>query len=188
MINMIANDVTRIYTNKLIDNGVEYNKGDLVIDAEIASELFNLSPKYDTVLVKINGDKIKLYGIDKTKTEIPVSYKDSSSKIMLEDWYAVTRSIDDLLNKPSDLYTGESLEILTYDTEDNGLDYNIKLSYIKTDVKGLYKLKSQTKDNVYVSYIWLNNAEANDLIKNHAIISTEKLNNDYGAEFLSSLK
>jgi hypothetical protein len=107
---------------------------------------------------------------------------------MLEDWYAVTRSIDSLLNKPSDLYTGESLEVLTYDTEDTGLDYNIKLSYIKTDIKGLYKLKSQTKDNTYYSYTWLNNTEANDLIKNNAIISTEKLNHDYGAEFLSSLK
>ena len=107
---------------------------------------------------------------------------------MLEDWYAVTRSIDSLLNKPNNLYTGESLEVLTYDTEDTGLDYNIKLSYIKTDVKGLYKLKSQTKDNVYVSYTWLDNNEANNLIKNHAIISTKKLNNDYGAEFLSSLK
>jgi len=188
MINMIANDVTRIYTNKLVDNGVEYQKGDLVIDAEVASELFNLSPEYDKVLVKVNGDKIKLYGVDKTKTEINISYKDESSRLMLEDWYAVTRSIDGLLNKPDNLYTGESLEVLTYDTDDTGLDYNIKLSYIKTDTKGLYKLKSQTKDNVYVSYTWLDNAEANDLIKNHAIISTEKLNNDYGAEFLSSLK
>ena len=188
MINMIANDVTRIYTNKLIDNGIEYNKGDLVIDAEVASELFNLSPEYDKVLVKINGDKIKLYGIDKTTTEIPMSYKDASSKLMLDDWYAVTRSIDGLLNKPSDLYTGESLEVLTYDTEDTGLDYDIKISYIKTNVKGLYKLKSQTKDNVYISYTWLDNTEANDLIKKHAIISTEKLNNDYGAEFLTSLK
>ena len=44
MINMLANDVTRIYTNRLEDNGVEYQKGDLVIDAEVASELFNLSP------------------------------------------------------------------------------------------------------------------------------------------------
>lgn len=188
MLNALANDVTRIYTNRLVDNGVEYQKGDLVIDAEIASELFNLSPEYDKVLVKVNGDKIKLYGVNNNKTEIPVFYKDASSKLMLEDWYAVTRSIDSLLNKPSDLYTGESLEVLTYDTEDTGLDYNIKLSYIKTDVKGLYKLKSQTKDNVYVSYTWLDNNEANNLIKNHAIISTEKLNNDYGAEFLSSLK
>ena len=188
MINMIANDVTRIYTNKLADNGVEYQKGDLVIDAEIASELFDLSPEYDKVLVKVNGDKIKLYSVDKNKTEINLSYKDASSKLMLEDWYAVTRSIDSLLNKPSDLYTGESLEVLTYDTEDTGLDYNIKLSYIKTDIKGLYKLKSQTKDNTYYSYTWLNNTEANDLIKNNAIISTEKLNHDYGAEFLSSLK
>lgn len=188
MLNMLANDVTRIYTNKIIDNGVEYQKGDLVIDAEIASELFNLSPEYDKVLVKVNGDKIKLYGVNNNKTEIPVSYKDASSRLMLEDWYAVTRSIDGLINKPDNLYTGESLEVLTYDTEDTGLDYNIKLSYIKTDVKGLYKLKSQTKDNVYVSYTWLDNDEANDLIKHHAIISTEKLNHDYGAEFLSSLK
>lgn len=188
MINMIANDVSRIYTNKIIDNGIEYSKGDLVIDSEVASELFNLSPEYNKVLVKINGDKIKLYSVDKNKTEINLSYKDASSKLMLEDWYAVTRSIDSLLNKPSDLYTGESLEVLTYDTEDNGLDYNIKLSYIKTNVKGLYKIKSQTKDNIYISYTWLDNDEANDLIKNHAIISTEKLNNDYGAEFLSSLK
>ena len=188
MINALANDVTRIYTNKIIDNGVEYQKGDLVIDAEVASELFNLSPEYDKVLVQINGNKIKLYGVNNNKTEINLSYKDASSKLMLEDWYAVTRSIDSLLNKPIDLYTGESLEVLTYDTEDTGLDYNIKLSYIKTDVKGLYKLKSQTKDNVYVSYTWLDNNEANNLIKNHAIISTEKLNNDYGAEFLSSLK
>lgn len=188
MLNMLANDVTRIYTNRLIDNGVEYQKGDLVIDAEVASELFNLSPEYDKVLVKVNGDNIKLYGVNNNKTEIPVSYKDESSRLMLEDWYAVTRSIDGLINKPDNLYTGESLEVLTYDTEDTGLDYNIKLSYIKTDVKGLYKLKSQTKDHVYVSYIWLDNTEANDLIKHHAIISTEKLNNDYGAEFLSSLK
>lgn len=188
MINMIANDVTRIYTNRLVDNGFEYNKGDLVIDADVASELFNLSPEYDKVLVQINGNKIKLYGVNNNKTEIPVSYKDESSRLMLEDWYAVTRSIDGLINKPDNLYTGESLEVLTYDTEDTGLDYNIKLSYIKTDVKGLYKLKSQTKDNVYYSYTWLDNAEANNLIKHHAIISTEKINNDYGAEFLSSLK
>lgn len=188
MLNMLANDVTRIYTNKIIDNGVEYQKGDLVIDAEIASELFNLSPEYDKILVQINGNKIKLYDVNNNKTEIPVSYKDASSRLMLEDWYAVTRSIDGLINKPDNLYTGESLEVLTYDTEDTGLDYNIKLSYIKTNVTGLYKLKSQTKDNVYYSYTWLDNAEANNLIKHHAIISTEKINNDYGAEFLSSLK
>ena len=31
-VNMISNDVTRIYTNQVTENGITYAKGDLVID------------------------------------------------------------------------------------------------------------------------------------------------------------
>ena len=186
--NMIANDVERIYTSPVTENNIAYNKSDLVIDAEVANELFSVSPKYTKVLVQVNGDKIKLYGIDKTKTEIPVKYANKKSEEMLNDWYAVVRSIDTLLAKPTDLYTGKSLNFSTYDTDENGHNYNIKLSFVKTDVKGLYKLKSQTVDNTYYSYTWLDNKEANDLLKQHAILSNEVLHNDDGVEFFTSLK
>ena len=89
--NMIANDVERIYTSPVTENNIAYNKGDLVIDAEVANELFSVSTKYTKVLVQVNGNKIKLYGIDKTKTEIPVKYANDESKAMLNDWYAVVR-------------------------------------------------------------------------------------------------
>ena len=185
---MIANNVERIYTNPITENGINYAKGDLVIDAEVANELFNVSPKYTKVLVQVNGDKVKLYGIDKTKTEIPVKYANEESKTMLNDWYAVVISIDTLSAKPTDLYTGKSLNLSTYDTDENGHDYNIKLSYLKTDVKGLYKLKSQTIDNTHYSYTWLDNKEANDLLKQHATLSNEMLHNDDGVKFFTSLK
>lgn len=187
-VNMISNDVTRIYTNPIVENGITYTKGDLVIDAEVANKLFSVSPKYTKILVQVNGDKIKLYGIDKTKTEIPVKYANDESKTILNDWYAIVRSIDTLMAKPTDLYTGKSLNFSTYDTDENGHDYNIKLSFVKTDVKGLYKLKSQTVDNTYYSYTWLDNKEANDLLKQHAILSNEVLHNDDGVEFFTSLK
>ena len=32
-VNMISNDVTRIYTSPVTENNIAYNKGDLVIDA-----------------------------------------------------------------------------------------------------------------------------------------------------------
>lgn len=186
--NMIANNVERIYTNSITENGINYAKGDLVIDAEVADELFNMSPDYTKVLVQVNGDKVKLYGIDKTKTEIPVKYANKEYRLMLNDWYAIIRSIDGLMNKPTDLYTGKSLNLSTYDTDDSGHDYNIMLSYLKTDVKGLYKLKSQTTDNVHYSYTWLDNKEAKDLVKQHATLSNEVLHNDDGVEFFTSLK
>lgn len=186
--NMIANDVERIYTNQVTENGINYAKGDLVIDAEVANELFNVSPKYTKVLVQVNSDKIKLYGIDKTKTEMPVKYSNEEAKTMLNDWYAIVRSIDGLMAKPTDLYTGKSLNLSTYDTDENGHDYNIKLSFLKTDVKGLYKLKSQTIDNTHYSYTWLDNKEANDLLKQHATLSNEMLHNDDGVKFFTSLK
>jgi hypothetical protein len=186
--NMIANDVEKIYTNPVTENSITYAKGDLVIDAEVANELFSVSPNYTKVLVQVNGDKVKLYGIDKTKTEIPVKYANDESKAMLNDWYAVVRNIDTLSAKPTDLYTGKSLNLSTYDTDENGHDYNIKLSYLKTDVKGLYKLKSQTVDNTHYSYTWLDNKEANDLLKQHATLSNEVLHNDEGVEFFTSLK
>ena len=186
--NMIANDVERIYTSPVTENNIAYNKGDLVIDAEVANELFSISPKSTKVLVQVNGDTIKLYGIDKTKTEIPVKYTNNESKTMLNNWYAVVRSIDGLMAKPADLYTGKSLNLSTYDTDDNGHDYNIKLSFLKTDVKGLYKLKSQTADNTHYSYTWLDNKEANDLIKQHATYSNEILHDDDGVNFFTSLK
>lgn len=186
--NMIANDVERIYTSPVTENNIAYNKGDLVIDAEVANELFSISPKYTKVLVQVNGDKIKLYGIDKTKTEIPINYTTEEYRLMLNDWYAVIRNIDGLMAKPADLYTGKSLNLSTYDTDDNGHDYNIKLSFLKTDVKGLYKLKSQTADNTHYSYTWLDNKEANDLIKQHATYSNEVLHNDDGVNFFTSLK
>jgi len=186
---MIANDVTRIYTNPVTENGITYAKGDLVIDAEVGAELFKLSPNYNKVLAQVNGDKIKLYGIDKSKkTELPVAYTTEEYRLMLNDWYAVVRSIDGLMAKPADLYTGKSLNLSTYDTDDNGHDYNIKLSFLKTDVKGLYKLKSQTADNTHYSYTWLDNKEANDLIKQHATYSNEVLHKDDGVEFFTSLK
>lgn len=187
--NMIANDVERIYTSPVTENNIAYNKGDLVIDAEIANELFKLSPDYTKVLVQVNGDKIKLYGIDKSKkTELPVAYTSEEYRLMLNDWYAIVRSIDGLMAKPTDLYTGKSLNVSTYDTDDTGHDYKIKLSYLKTDVKGLYKLKSQTSDNTHYSYTWLDNKEANDLIKQHATYRNEVLHNDDGVEFFKSLK
>lgn len=186
--NMIANNVERIYTNPVTENGINYVKGDLVIDAEVADEIFSVSPTYTKVLVQVNGDKIKLYGVDKTKTEIPVKYTSEEYRLMLNDWYAIVRSIDSLLAKPTDLYTGKSLNLSTYDTNDNGHDYNIKLSYLKTDVKGLYKLKSQTTDNTHYSYTWLSNKEASDLLKQHATLSNEILHNDNGVEFFTSLK
>ena len=186
--NMITNDVERIYTSPVTENNIAYNKSDLVIDAEVANELFSVSPKYTKILVQVNGDKIKLYGIDKTKTEIPVKYANDESKTILNDWYAVIRSIDTLSAKPTDLYTDKSLNLSTYDIDENGHDYNIKLSYLKTDVKGLYKLKSQTVDNTYYSYTWLDNKEANDLLKQHATLSNEVLHNDDGVEFFTSLK
>lgn len=186
--NMIANNVERIYTNPVTENGINYAKGDLVIDAEVADELFSVSPEYTKVLVQVNGDKIKLYGINKTKTEIPVKYTNDEYKLMLNDWYAVVRSIDTLLAKPAELYTGKSLNLSTYDTDDNGRNYNIKLSYLKTDVKGLYKLKSQTSDNVHYSYTWLDNKEAKNLLKQHTTTSNEVLHNDDGVEFFTSLK
>lgn len=187
-VNMISNDVTRIYTNPIVENGITYAKGDLVIDAEVATELFKPSPNYTKVLVQVNGDKIKLYGIDKTKTEIPIKYTNDESKTMLNNWYAIVRSIDGLMAKPADLYTGKSLNLSTYDTDDNGHDYNIKLSFLKTDVKGLYKLKSQTADNTHYSYTWLDNKEANDLIRQHATYSNEVLHDDDGVNFFTSLK
>lgn len=188
-VNMIANDVTRIYTNPVTENGIPYAKGDLVIDAEVGAALFKLSPNYNKVLAQVNGDKIKLYGIDKSKkTELPVAYTTEEYRLMLNDWYAVVRSIDGLMAKPADLYTGKSLNLSTYDTDDNGHDYNIKLSFLKTDVKGLYKLKSQTADNTHYSYTWLDNKEANDLIKQHATYSNEVLHKDDGVEFFTSLK
>ena len=188
-VNMISNDVTRIYTNPVVENGIAYAKGDLVIDTEVATELFKPSPNYTKVLVQVNGDKIKLYGIDKSKkTEIPVNYTTEDYRIMLNDWYAVVRSIDGLMAKPADLYTGKSLNLSTYDTDENGHDYNIKLSFLKTDVNGLYKLRSQTTDNIHYSYTWLDNKEANDLIKQHATYSNEVLHNDDGVEFFTSLK
>lgn len=188
-VNMISNDVTRIYTNPVVENGIAYAKGDLVIDAEVATELFKPSPNYNKVLVQVNGDKIKLYGIDKSKrTEIPVTYANEESKLMLNDWYAVVRNIDGLMAKPTDLYTGKSINLSTYDTDDDGHDYNIKLSFLKTDVKGLYKLKSQTTDSTHYSYTWLDNKEANDLIKQHATYSNEVLHNDDGVEFFTSLQ
>lgn len=187
-VNMISNDVTRIYTNPIVKNGITYAKGDLIIDAEVADELFSISPKYTKVLVQVNGDKIKLYGIDTTKTEVPVKYSNEEAKAMLNDWYAIVRSIDNLLAKPADLYTGKSLNLSTYDTDENGHDYNIKLSYLKTDVKGLYKLKSQTIDNTHYSYTWLDNKETNDLLKQHATLSNEMLHNDDGVKFFTSLK
>ena len=188
-VNMISNDVTSIYTNPVTENGITYAKGDLVIDAEVAAELFKPSPNYTKVLVQVNGDKIKLYGIDKSKrTEIPVNYITEEYRLMLNDWYAVVRSIDGLMAKPDNLYTGKSLNISTYDTDDNKHNYNIKLSFLKTDVKGLYKLKSQTADSTHYSYTWLNNKEANDLIKQHATYSNEVLHNDNGVEFFTSLK
>jgi len=187
-VNMISNDVTRIYTNPVVENGIAYAKGDLVIDAEVATELFKLSPNYNKVLVQVNGDKVKLYDIDNKKTEIPVNYTTEEYKLMLNDWYAVVRSIDDLIAKPDNLYTGKSLNLSTYDTDDNGHDYNIKLSFLKTDVKGLYKLKSQTADSTHYSYTWLDNKEANDLIKQHATYSNEVLHNDDGVNFFTSLK
>lgn len=186
--NTISNDVTRIYTNPVVENGINYTKGDLVIDAEVSNELFSVSPKYTKVLVQVNGDKIKLYGIDKTKTEIPIKYANNESKDMLNDWYAVVRSIDNLVAKPANLYTGKSLNLSTYDTDEKGHNYNIKLSFLKTDVKGLYKLKSQTVDNTYYSYTWLDNQEANDLLKQHATLSNDVLHNDNGVEFFTSLK
>lgn len=186
--NMIANDVEKIYTNLVTENSITYAKGDLVIDAEVANELFSVSPKYTKVLVQVNGNKVKLYGIDKTKTEIPVKYANEESKTMLNDWYAVVRSIDRLTAKPADLYTGKSLNLSTYDTDENRHDYNIKLNFLKTDVKGLYKLKSQTVDNTYYSYTWLDNKEASDLLKQHATTSNEVLHNDNGVEFFTSLK
>ena len=188
-VNMISNDVTRIYTNPVVENGITYAKGDLVINAEVAAELFKPSPNYTKVLVQVNGDKIKLYSIDKSKrTEIPVNYITEEYRLMLNDWYAVVRSIDGLVAKPTDLYTGKSLTLSTYDTDDNGHDYNIKLSFLKTDVKGLYKLKSQTVENTYYSYTWLDNKEANDLLKQHATLSNDVLHNDDGVEFFTSLK
>lgn len=188
-VNMISNDVTRIYTNPVTENGITYAKGDLVIDAEVATELFKLSPNYNKVMVQVNGDKVKLYDIDKSKrTEIPVNYTTEEYRLMLNDWYAVVRSIDGLVAKPTDLYTGKSLNISTYDTDDNGHNYNIKLSFLKTNVKGLYKLKSQTTDNIHYSYTWLDNKEANDLIKQHATYSNEVLHNDDGVNFFTSLK
>lgn len=187
--NMISNDVTRVYTNSVVENSITYTKGDLVIDTEVAAELFNQSPNYTKVLVQVNGDKIKLYGIDKTKkTELPVTYTTEGYRLMLNDWYAIVRSIDGLMAKPADLYTGRSLNVSTYDTDDNGHNYNIKLSFLKTDVKGLYKLKSQTTDNIHYSYTWLDNKEANDLLKQHATYSSEILHNDDGVEFFKSLK
>ena len=188
-VNMISNDVTRIYTNPVVENGITYAKGDLVIDAEVATELFKPSPNYTKVLVQVNGDKIKLYGIDKSKkTELPVTYTTEEYRLMLNDWYAVVRSIDGLTAKPDNLYTGKSLNLSTYDTDENGHDYNIKLSFLKTDVKGLYKLKSQTADNTYYSYTWLDNKEASDLLKQHAKPSNDVLHNDDGVEFFTSLK
>ena len=186
--NMIANNVERIYTNPVTENGINYAKGDLVIDAEVADELFSMSQDYTKVLVQINGDKVKLYGIDKTKTEIPVKYANKESETMLNDWYAIVRSIDTLLAKPADLYTGKSLNLSTYDIDDNGHNYNIKLSYLKTDVKGLYKLKSQTADNIHYSYTWLDNKDAKDLLKQHAALSNDVMHNDDGVEFFTSLK
>lgn len=186
--NMIANNVERIYINPVTENGINYAKGDLVIDAEVADEIFSISPTYTKVLVQVNGDKIKLYSIDKTKTEIPVKYTNDEYRLMLNDWYAVIRSIDSLLAKPANLYTGKSLNLSTYDTDDNGYDYSIKLSYLKTDVKGLYKLKSQSKDNIHYSYTWLDSKEASDLLKQHATTSNEVLHNDDGVEFFTSLK
>ena len=188
-VNMISNDVTRIYTNQVTENGINYTKGDLVIDAEVGAELFSVSPEYSKVLIQINGDKIKLYGIDKSKkTEIPVTYANEESKLILNDWYAIVRSIDGLTAKPADLYTGKSINLSTYDTDENGHDYNIKLSFLKTDVNGLYKLRSQTTDNIHYSYTWLDNKEANDLIKQHATYSNEVLHNDDGVEFFTSLQ
>ena len=188
-VNMISNDVTRIYTNPVVENGIAYAKGDLVIDAEVAAELFKLSPDYNKVLVQVNGDKVKLYGIDKSKrTEIPVNYTTEEYRLMLNDWYAVVRSIDGLMAKPTDLYTGKSLNLSTYDTDDNGHNYNIKLSFLKTDIKGLYKLRSQTTDNIHYSYAWLDNKEVSDLLKQHATYSNEVLHNDEGVEFFTSLK
>lgn len=187
--NMISNDVTKVYTNSVVENGIAYAKGDLVIDAEVATELFKPSPNYTKVLVQVNGDKIKLYGIDKTKkTELPIAYTSEEYRLMLNDWYAVVRSIDGLMAKPTDLYAGKSLNVSTYDTDDNGHDYSIKLSFLKTDVKGLYKLRSQTTDNTHYSYTWLDNKEANDLLKQHATYSNEILHNDDGVEFFKSLK
>ena len=188
LVNMMANDTTRVCTQTMIENDVQINTGNMIIDAEVASELFDIQPEYDSVLVETNGDKIKLYGLSKTKTEIPVKYKDKTSELMVKDWASIAKNINVLKSKPNDLYTGESLELFTYDTEESGNDYPIKLSFIKTDIKGLYKLKSETNDYTSYSYGWLNNDFANDLIKQKAIISTEKINNDYGAEFLSSLK
>ena len=187
-INMISNDVERIYTSPITENSIAYTKGDLVIDAEVAYELFSVSPKYTKILVQVNGDKIKLYGIDKTKTEIPIKYANDESKNMLNDWYAVIRSIDSLVTKPTDLYTGKSLNLSTYDTDENGHNYNINLSFLKTDVKDLYKLKSQTADNTYYSYTWLDNKEASDLLKQHATPSNEVLHNDEGVAFFTNLK
>lgn len=188
-VNMISNDVTRIYTNPVTENGINYTKGDLVIDAEVGAELFSVSPEYSKVLIQINGDKIKLYGIDKSKkTEIPVTYANEESKLILNDWYAIVKSIDGLTAKPADLYTGKSINLSTYDTDENGHDYNIKLSFLKTDVNGLYKLRSQTTDNIHYSYTWLDNKEANDLIKQHATYSNEVLHNDDGVEFFTSLQ
>lgn len=187
--NMIANNVERIYTNSVTENRINYTKGDLVIDAEVADELFSMSPDYNKVLIQVNSDKIKLYGLDKTKkTEIPVKYANEEYRLMLNDWYAVVRSIDSLLTKPTDLYTGKSLNLSTYDTDDSGHDYNIMLSYLKTDVKGLYKLKSQTADNIHYSYTWLDNKDAKDLLKQHATTSNEVLHNDDGVDFFTSLK
>ena len=51
-----------------------------------------------------------------------------------------------------------------------------------------YKLKSQTVDNTHYSYTWLDNKEANNLIKQHATYSNEVLHNDDGVEFFTSLK
>ena len=42
--NMIANDIKRIYTSPVTENNIAYNKGDLVIDAEVANKLFSVSP------------------------------------------------------------------------------------------------------------------------------------------------
>lgn len=187
-VNMISNDVTRIYTNPVVENGIAYAKSDLVIDAEVGAKLFKLSPDYNKVLVQVNGDKVKLYGIGNKKTEIPVNYTTEEYRLMLNDWYAVVRSIDGLMAKPTDLYTGKSINLSTYDTDENGHDYNIKLSFLKTDVNGLYKLRSQTTDNIHYSYTWLDNKEANDLIKQHATYSNEVLHNDEGVEFFTSLQ
>lgn len=188
LINMMTNDTTKVCTQSIIENDVQINTGNIIIDSEVASELFNISPEYGSILVEANGDKIKLYGLSKSKTEIPVIYKDKESELMIKDWTAVAKNINILKTKPNNLYTGESLELLTYDTEESGNDYPIKLTFIKTDMKGLYKLKSETKDYTAYSYGWLDNDFANDLIKQKAIISTEKITNDYGAAFLSSLK